>query len=200
MDANGLDLQFLESAPDSGRLPRVLVEWIESLGLPQDRRLIPISHKWTFEFSYLTAWLGQRLFESLFRFMRGDAMTLALSLNDRMELLGHKRPFERVSLHDLCQKLEVVNDHPHDALSDAVAETEVYRRLLLWYEMEAAFAWIGAIANWIGRFVPRFIMVRAPTRSKVPTRQDAHRLAAGLRIYWPLVTEAGVIPCDPPDA
>ena len=133
MDANGLDLQFLESTPDSEKVATPLVEWIESLGLPQDRRLIPISHKWTFEFSFLTAWLGQKLFESLFHYHARDAMTFALSLNDRMELLGHERPFERVSLHDLCQKLQVVNDHPHDALSDAVAEAEVYRRLLLWY-------------------------------------------------------------------
>lgn len=39
-------------------------------------------------------------------------------------------PFPRISLGDLCKQLGVVNSGPHDALWDAVAEAEVYRRML----------------------------------------------------------------------
>ena len=61
--------------------------------------------------------------------------------------------------------------------------------------MEAAFAWIGAIADWIGRFVPRFIIVRS-THAGVKFRHGRTPIALrpGLRFYWPLVTEAEVIP------
>ena len=106
---------------------------VSGSGLPQGRRRISVAHKWSFEFCFFIAWLGNALFEELFHYHARDAMTFALSLNDRAELSGRSRPFERVSLRDLCQRLEVANDHPHDALSDALAEAEVYRRLLLRY-------------------------------------------------------------------
>lgn len=132
-DVNGLDLEELKSAPDQGQVADRLEAWFRGLGLPQGRRIVPLAHKWTFEFSFLAAWLGNALFEELFHYHARDAMTFALGLNDRAELSGRSRPFERVSLGDLCQRLGVANEHPHDALSDALAEAEVYRRLLLGY-------------------------------------------------------------------
>ena len=68
--------------------------------------------------------------------------------------------------------------------------------------MESALAWIGAIAEWIGRWIPRLVIL-IPTlgavkytgrfwNRKEPMRVTAH--GAGLHVYWPLVSAWDVYP------
>jgi len=61
--------------------------------------------------------------------------------------------------------------------------------------MESALAWIGYIAEWFGRFIPRILIVRS-THAGVRYRRgkDARAMLPGLHVYWPLVTEIEVIP------
>ncbi len=61
--------------------------------------------------------------------------------------------------------------------------------------METAFAWLGEIMNWIGKWFPRLVIVRS-THAGVRFRHGskASALNPGLRVYWPLVTEIEVIP------
>jgi regulator of protease activity HflC (stomatin/prohibitin superfamily) len=61
--------------------------------------------------------------------------------------------------------------------------------------METAFSWISEIAQWLGRFIPRLLIVRS-THAGVKFRHGKRPepLAPGLRFYWPLVTEVEVIP------
>ena len=62
-------------------------------------------------------------------------------------------------------------------------------------EMETAFAWLGEIMNWVGKWFPRLLIVRsthAGVRFRHGKRPEA--LLPGLRVYWPLVTEVDVIP------
>jgi DNA polymerase III epsilon subunit-like protein len=59
-----------------------------------------------------------------------DAFLLALSMNDRAAFAGQKLPFNKVGLASLCNRFHVTNENPHDALSDALAEAEVYRAMI----------------------------------------------------------------------
>ena len=61
--------------------------------------------------------------------------------------------------------------------------------------METAFAWLGEIMNWIGKWFPRLLIVRS-THAGVRFRhgKQPRPLLPGLRVYWPLVTEVDVIP------
>lgn len=61
--------------------------------------------------------------------------------------------------------------------------------------MEAAFAWLGELVNWVGRWIPRLGICRA-THGGVRFRHGAHTVPVrpGLYCYWPLVTEVEVIP------
>ena len=64
--------------------------------------------------------------------------------------------------------------------------------------MDQAFAWIGAIIEWVGRFIPRLVIL-IPSLGAVKytglrhgMRVTAH--GAGLHIYWPLVSVWDVYP------
>jgi regulator of protease activity HflC (stomatin/prohibitin superfamily) len=61
--------------------------------------------------------------------------------------------------------------------------------------MEAAFAWIGYLFEWLGRFIPRVQIIRA-THAGVRFRngKTAREIKPGLCIYFPLTTEVDIIP------
>lgn len=129
---HGLSIEELVlHAPEPDKVADLLVEWFEGLDLPFNKCLVPLAHNWTFEHSFLKAWLGPSLTAKLFYFHPRDAMIYALALNDRAAFLGEPAPFNRVGLTSLCSKLSIVNTRPHDALHDALAEAEVYRTLLV---------------------------------------------------------------------
>ena len=92
---------------------------------------MPLAHNWAFEFAFLTAWLGVDEKSALFQPHARDGLVLATAVNDLAASHGEKIPFQSISLESLCAKLLVENLSPHDALSDAVASAEVYRRLVL---------------------------------------------------------------------
>lgn len=61
--------------------------------------------------------------------------------------------------------------------------------------MEAAFAWIGWIFEWLGKFVPRLLIVRSTHAGvKFVHGSRAVELKPGLHFYWPVVTEVEVLP------
>jgi regulator of protease activity HflC (stomatin/prohibitin superfamily) len=64
--------------------------------------------------------------------------------------------------------------------------------------MESALAWIGQIAEWIGRFIPRLVIMPSNMGGvKYIGRFGSMRVEAmppGLHVYWPLVTEVETYP------
>jgi regulator of protease activity HflC (stomatin/prohibitin superfamily) len=61
--------------------------------------------------------------------------------------------------------------------------------------MDSALAWIGHIAEWVGRFFPRLEVV--PTTHAGIKFVNGNRPVAchaGLHVYWPLVTQWGYYP------
>lgn len=56
--------------------------------------------------------------------------------------------------------------------------------------MESALAWIGAIAEWVGRFVPRWEIVQTTHGAiKFVRGSKVVALGAGLHWFWPVTTE-----------
>lgn len=118
------------NAPSSQKVADMLVEWWEKLDLPFNRSLVPLAHNWAFESGFGKAWLGDDLMNHLFFGHARDGMLYALAQNDQAAFAGRPIPFATVGLKSLCSKFKVVNENPHDALCDCLAEAEVYRALL----------------------------------------------------------------------
>jgi len=61
--------------------------------------------------------------------------------------------------------------------------------------MEGALGWISEIVQWLGRFIPRLLIVRS-THGGVRFRHGKHAelISPGIVWYWPLLTEVAVIP------
>ena len=128
---HGLSIgDLFTTAPDSEKIVDVLCEWFEGLRLPMNRSIIPLAHNWAFESSFLQAWLGVELKDKIFHAHARDSMITAIAINDKAVFAGDPAPFGRVSLATLCRYFKIVNLNPHDALSDCLAEAELYRELL----------------------------------------------------------------------
>lgn len=128
---HGLDLaDLMLNALSSERVADLLVDWCEALELPRDKILMPLGFNWEFEASHGKAWLGQELFNQIFHGHARDGMRLAISMNDRASFAGETIPFQYVSLKSICKYFGIVNETPHDALSDALTEAKAYRALL----------------------------------------------------------------------
>jgi DNA polymerase III epsilon subunit-like protein len=128
---HGLDLVDLKlNALSSEKVADLLVDWFEAIDLPQSKRLTPLAHNWAFESAFGKAWLGYELFNHIFHFHPRDGMIVALGIKDRASFAGEPDPFGYVGLAPLCKKFGIVNEKPHDALCDAIAEAKVYRALL----------------------------------------------------------------------
>lgn len=125
---NGLNLESLMEEPDGTKVADLFEEWVTGLNI--SGRIIPLAHNYLFEHGFLKAWLGTKRFEHLFHYLPRDGMLLALSLKDRCALLGQPDPFTSVSLTNLCKVYGIVNDKPHDALADAIAEAKLYKAML----------------------------------------------------------------------
>jgi DNA polymerase III epsilon subunit-like protein len=131
-NVHGLDLNWLQlNAPSSEKVADLLVEWFERLDLPVNRNIVPLAHNFPFENGFGKAWLGHDLFQQMFHSHARDGMSYAGSQNDRASFAGEPVLYNFVGLNSLCKHFGIVNENPHDALSDCYAEAEVYRALLL---------------------------------------------------------------------
>lgn len=122
--------QLLLYGLERGRVETLFIEWFEGLGLPFERKLIPLAHNWPFENGFFKAWWGHELCNRIWHGHARDAMEYAGSLNDKAFMRGAKVPFSNLGLGDLCKHFGVINPKAHDALHDCLAEAEVYRHLL----------------------------------------------------------------------
>lgn len=61
--------------------------------------------------------------------------------------------------------------------------------------MDTAFAWIGYIVEWFGKWIPRLLIIRRTHAGvKFACGNLVKPMRPGLHVYWPLVTEVEVIP------
>lgn len=108
----------------------IIQDWWTDLDLPLNRRLTPIAHNYIFEHGFLVNFFGQELYSQMFHYLPRCTMQFALLHNDVAAYHNMEAPFERVSLTYLCNHFGIVNDKPHDAYYDCIAEAQLYRSLL----------------------------------------------------------------------
>jgi len=106
-------------------------KWFDRLKLPMYKRIVPLAQNWLFDRGFLIDWLGETSFNHSFYHVFRDTMTVAAFDSDLCDFRGDKVLFTQYNLGFLCTRLGVTNEKPHDALQDAIATAEVYRRLLL---------------------------------------------------------------------
>jgi DNA polymerase III epsilon subunit-like protein len=103
--------------------------WFAKLGLSLGRKLIPVAHNWPHDRGFILDWLGPKNFEDKFHYHARDTQTITVFENDRAYFHGEAYPYPKHTLSYVCNILKVPLDHGHDALADAVATGEAYRRI-----------------------------------------------------------------------
>ncbi len=135
MRTNKIDLEkLLREGHDQWRVADLFEEWFEKLNLGFRKAIIPLAHNWPYDAAFLQAWLGHLSFHHFF-FGYRDTMSVMNHLNDIADFANEPWPFPKMSLGSLCNRLQVENLNPHDALGDAVATAECYRRLVTRYRI-----------------------------------------------------------------
>jgi DNA polymerase III epsilon subunit-like protein len=130
MAASGQSLTQLEQCPDKYQVSEALEEWYQTLGLPMNRCLMPLTQNGVFDIPFMKAWLGEECYHRYFTFFGRDTLQLAGGLNDRAAWKGQSLPFSRLGLKSLANKLGVELLNHHDALADCLATAKVYREML----------------------------------------------------------------------
>jgi DNA polymerase III epsilon subunit-like protein len=106
-------------------------EWFQSLQLPMGKGIVPLGHNYLFDKDFITDWLGgPQSYRTYFRSDVRDTFHLAASINDMCEWKSEAIPFPKMRLGALCRRLGVQLPNAHDAMADALASAECYRRML----------------------------------------------------------------------
>ena len=114
----------------------MFVDWVDKLGLPYkgngDRKqIIPLGQNYSFDKSFMEAWMGHELYREIFHYHYRDTMHAAAFLNDRAAMHGETVPYSKINLSWLASKHNVEHDNAHNSLEDARITSEVYRKLLM---------------------------------------------------------------------
>lgn len=106
-------------------------EWFASLNLPAGKKIVPLGCNYAFDRGFIQDWLGgPQNYEYYFRSDVRDVQLVAAFINDMADWRSDAIPFPKVKLTYLCHCLGVEHTHTHDAVFDALAAAECYRRLL----------------------------------------------------------------------
>ena len=115
---------------DSFRAADLFLEWFERLKLGYEKKIVPLGCNWPFDASFIREWLGPETYKMCFHYFYRDVQVVANFCNDRAGWMGRDFPYPKVSLQYLCNVLGVEHDRAHDAIDDARATAEVYRRII----------------------------------------------------------------------
>jgi len=123
--------QIQQRALDPFTAADLLDNWFTRLQLPIYKKICPLAQNWPFDKSFIKEWLGTKNFEYLFSPHYRDTLPAAIFDSDLANFRGEKVHFTQYNLAFLCTRTDVQNEKAHDALQDAIATAEVYRRMLL---------------------------------------------------------------------
>lgn len=128
---HGLSLAELnETGSPNHYVIEYLNDWFSRLPISPGKRLTPLAANWAFEASFLKPWLGVDLFNQYFHPHPRDTMLAGTYINDRATVMGRPAPFKRLGLNQMAKTLGIVFENHHNALADAIAEAELYRKLV----------------------------------------------------------------------
>lgn len=106
--------------------------WFDGLNLAPYKRIIPITSNWAgLDKLFIQGFLGKETFNYMFDGRYRDVMVAASFINDRAEFRCEKKPFENLTLREICKTLgiEVHKSSLHSAFEDAALHAEAYRGL-----------------------------------------------------------------------
>jgi DNA polymerase III alpha subunit (gram-positive type) len=128
---HGLNIDNLvANAPSQSKAADLFDEWFQRLNLPFKKQIVPLAHNYPFERGFLTHWLGMETFQQIWHFHPRDTMLFAININDACAYHGKTPPYKYVGLGSMCARYKITIENAHDALCDARAEGELYRRML----------------------------------------------------------------------
>lgn len=109
----------------------LFVEWIERLGLPERKRIMPLAHNWPFDRSFIEKWMGPKSFNLYIDAQYRDTMTSTVLINDTDAWGGKDYHFAKHKLSFVCNQLGLECEPTmfHDAYYDAIMTAKAYKRI-----------------------------------------------------------------------
>lgn len=124
---------ILETGHDSDKVLEIFYAWFEKLHIGASRKIVPLGHGISFfDLNFIRVWLGGIAnFQHYFFGIPRDTMTVAAYWNDRNEFQAEQTLFPKLTLREMCRKLEVdvKEGLTHDALYDAWLAAQCYKKL-----------------------------------------------------------------------
>lgn len=122
-------IEIQKSAINHDSAADIFYSWFEELGLAPGKRLMPLAQNWAFDYGFIRHWLGDATMSAVFDGRYRDLMCCTLFENDQASFQVADYPFAKNNLSYVCNCLGVTLNRAHDALEDAVATAECYRRM-----------------------------------------------------------------------
>lgn len=109
----------------------IFENWVQKLGLPENKRLVPVAHNWSFEHRFAVDWMGWNNFNFYFDGRARDTLVIAQYLMDRADFNQTKIPFAglETKLNSLANhmQIELHEVKLHDAIYDAHICAKLYK-------------------------------------------------------------------------
>lgn len=136
-DYKGLDRKLVQDAMVNGMERWSAVDYFsqwfyKTLRLAPGKKIVPLGCNFeAFDYPFLVEFFGGiESYQEFFRSDVRDVQRLACGINDLADWRSERIPFPKVNLAYLCSCLGVENMGAHNALYDALASAEVYRRIM----------------------------------------------------------------------
>lgn len=114
-----------------------------TLGLREDRQIMPLAHNWPFDYTFIMDWLGfedyeddedkwrahSRIIHRYFHRNYRCTRIIANYINDLADTVQEVYPFPKSGLASMCNRLEIERHNAHDALGDCMDTLAIYRKL-----------------------------------------------------------------------
>ena len=120
MEINGIDIEELKKAPTSMQVKNALIEWASAVFT--DEKMEPLGFNYKFDEGFLIAFLGKKLYYSLFHYKYED-----VHQNFRlMQKAGYFPEIKSTKLTNICQELDIPHK-AHDAEGDVWATLQLQK-------------------------------------------------------------------------
>ena len=116
---------------DPYRSAEHFIEWFDKLGLPLNKKILPLSFQWSKVQPFLIDWLGFLNYNHIFSTKIRDISTACHYENDIDDARVEQIRFPKDTLTYICNCLNVNRIRPHEAIQDTYAITQCYQRMVL---------------------------------------------------------------------
>jgi hypothetical protein len=115
-------------SPSDGAI--TLLNWFNSLNLPFNKKICPLSWDWSFISPFIRDWLGQNTFDLMFHEEVRDIRAQVLYINDRYRCYATKVQYPFPRLRSVAQKVGVSYNDGTTTRYRALTQARVYHKLL----------------------------------------------------------------------